>query len=214
VPGFLRLHDFGIITIGSQPEIDNIFQDASGDWVHLQQRAFLEFLIPSRHPDISMDNLDIMIKQLLDDPDLVVTVCSERYKYHPGHSRQNSQPIPVLGEELSALEKRLHSFRSTAPNGITLLDTTREKSATTRAALKSATFPVQKIDPRLLEPHYGGDVLSMLDDGMVNYTDIVEEVWPVFVTMDAKHWDAGMNLQAILQSCCEEAGMAHCYVEE
>ncbi|KAF2662761.1 hypothetical protein K491DRAFT_724388 [Lophiostoma macrostomum CBS 122681] len=217
VSGFLKLHDFGIITINSQPESYEICQITSGQWSTGQQRPYLECVVPSRHPSISMGKLNNIIERLFDDPDLMVAVWSHHYKYPTAaRSRQGVAPKLAPGEHITDLEKSVHTFRFNGPREHHIV--TRYKEAPTRAELEDAAWELSTTwgsfaDTQNLE-YLQDDPFVVVYCSNDEYARIFDDVRPVQITIAARPWSAGIDLQDRLLAYCDQAGMSRCFAEE
>lgn len=74
----LRLHDFGILTITEQPQVQETSSfrtvDGKSFWFGTKQRAFLEFLVPRLGGPIMPASLQAFCDLLLQHPSIVTPI--------------------------------------------------------------------------------------------------------------------------------------------
>ncbi|KAF2110284.1 hypothetical protein BDV96DRAFT_603885 [Lophiotrema nucula] len=220
-PGLLRLHDYGIITIESQPELDYTEQSPwlGGGWHRWVQKPWMMFLIPTEHDLVEKEKVRLLANKLLEDGKLTVSVWSECDTYrHPkknkGYDETNVAPrrTPLGNDE--PLRDAMFHFRTTTvrihnddkkDDQANCNVVTRYKHEDSRSDLTDSpwinktSLPYRNIDA-LNEPG-----TSLGCDGKAG--DALKNMRPLAFCVAAKEWDAGLDLQKIVEDACIEVGM-------
>ncbi|KAI6080471.1 hypothetical protein F4821DRAFT_58761 [Hypoxylon rubiginosum] len=71
IPSLLRLHDYGLLTMGSQPAEETVIE-REGKWFQLSQIPFLDFVVPFR------DGTEEFLRDLVADEQLKCTITDFR----------------------------------------------------------------------------------------------------------------------------------------
>ncbi|KAL8702269.1 MAG: hypothetical protein Q9201_004493 [Fulgogasparrea decipioides] len=106
VPGLLRLHDHGLLTIGSQPfrrQPERLEQGGRGYWYQLRQRPFLQFLIPQE--DCLPKRLVAKFCRFLSAHPRIVTLVHHHHHHRHGGKllRSNLQGEHVVTKDRAAM---------------------------------------------------------------------------------------------------------------
>lgn len=103
VPGLLRLMNYGFVIDLAQPSAHTIHQYINDGWVETRKRAYLSLLIPTQHERLSSAKIVKLIKTLLKNSDIYVTVHSEMFKYPAIHDVGNVHRVAPEEVEVRGL---------------------------------------------------------------------------------------------------------------
>ncbi len=183
--GLLCLHDFGILTLGGQPQLQEkpeiIEYDGKSVWYGTKQRAYLSFLMPRLGESISSASLQTFCDLLLQHPSVVTQILDDSTGRTP-----RSAPAKIrsnIAEERYPL--------------------TLERTASTADGLEQAEFDVFTGIPGWIEeaewPSFG--------------CNAIDRAWPLEFTVAARQWDEPLDLEALVESLAVASGMGRAYAE-
>jgi len=200
--GLIELHEYGILTCGSQPfEKSSTFLVGKG-WYQKRQRPYVHFLLPTLHRKISIDCVDAFIERLFADKSILVSVHSECDEYGgPGDSMRSKLVTPqTTGRSRSTYQFRTNAHWNKETVTIDRLAKT-SRGLLTKAWEECSFFPYTSID--FLSPYTS--LSGSANDNRAFEATIVMK--PLAIGVMARKWGAKLDLQDILQQHCEEAGI-------
>ncbi|KAI7548686.1 hypothetical protein KC343_g14115 [Hortaea werneckii] len=187
VPGLLRLHDYGMLTVESQPSEDTAptWEDCPccpfEGWFQNQQRPYLVFILPY-HDKIPKEVVRRFLVELLIDDDFYAHVWRDG-----GSCRWDSCRKDV---------RTASSFPQDWTTNI-------RKQAKEKDGVASATpFPAQRLD---LQCGCQADVFR-------THEKVMEKASPLLVRVLAKSWEE-TDLQALVENAAIRAGVQPLYTE-
>ncbi|KAF2110289.1 hypothetical protein BDV96DRAFT_603889 [Lophiotrema nucula] len=203
----LELHEYGFITIDSQPEMEHVSLSIAKKWHLIKQRAYLTCVLPTRHSLIPISKIDGLRTNLLARKDLLVTTYCDNTTYPTpkGQGLQDAIPLTPEYKHFTDVEKRIYTFRSTADKDKDVL--TKWWEAKTRLELKqgrgkfteSRTFWANNTS-RITKK---GSILTGPDDGDFQAAAAMR---PLVFHIAAREWDAGMEVVGMLVKMCKDMG--------
>ena len=201
--GLIELHEYGILTCGSQPfEKSSTFLVGKG-WYQKRQRPYVHFMLPTLHRDISIDCVDAFIERLFADKRILVSVHSECDEYGgPGDTMRSKIATPpyTIGRSRSTYQFRTNAHWTKETVTITRLAKT-SRGLLTKAWEECSFFPYTSID--FLTPYTS--LCGSANDGRT--FDAQVAMRPLAIGVMARKWGEKLDLQDILQQHCEEAGI-------
>ena len=199
VPHLTKLHDYGILTTNSLPYCDSTTYKIGYGWFQLQQRSYVNFLIPTTHEKMTRDRVDKLVSALLAHDILVATAYSECDAYPErsgGNAHRRVSPITLPQKD----KLGLYDFRTSASEEMFLV--TRFRAASTSPVLRAkewtqqSWFSVTSADDTSVHNHscgFAGDGKAFAE---------VERMRPLAVEVMVKEWRREMDLLAVVESLC------------
>jgi hypothetical protein len=205
VPGLIKHHGYGLLTTNSQPFEDSLefFDGINGEaWYQAKQRPYLWFLIPTLHPSIPVERVDLLVSNIFAHHSLHATVFSETDQYPNNLDVVASRHVvPMGGTSVS----HTYHFRTNAESGWGSL-VTKYRSANTpeevhsKPWIENTTFGYTSVEG--LESEY-----EIEFDHKGNHFNIVKKIRPLTIGVMAADWDVDMDLQEIVEGLCKDAGL-------
>lgn len=202
VTGLIKLHEYGILTCNSQPfEKSSEFITGKG-WLQKRQRPYLHFMLPTLHPDISIDSVDDLIESLFTDRSILVSVYSECDEYDRTYGiRRRQRVVPLT----TSLDRDTYNFRTNAfwnKETVTIIRRAKTSKGLMKKAWEECTFfPYTSV--AFLTPH--ANQCGRANDGS-NFEAAVA-MRPLAIGIMARKWGVDLDLQDLLRRHCEEAGL-------
>ncbi|RMZ23527.1 hypothetical protein D0859_12442 [Hortaea werneckii] len=187
VPGLLRLHDYGMLTVESQPSQDtaptweNCPCCPFEGWFQNQQRPYLIFILPY-HDKIPKKAVRRFLVELLIDDDFYAHVWRDGGSCRWGNCRKDVRTASSFPQDWT---------------------TNIRKQAKEKDGVASATpFPAQRLD---LQCGCQADVFR-------THEKVMEKTSPLLVRVLAKSWEE-TDLQALVENAAIRAGVQPLYTE-
>jgi hypothetical protein len=219
IPGLKRLHDYGIITTSSQPYSHGKRVTAEGETLEYKQRPFLEFTLPAMHPNVPKDKVHALIHALVAHDTVCASVWSNRDKY----------PIDAPGAtDIQPLtdDDPLYAYR-TSTTEIRCPCVTKVRKAQTQEEL--STVPWNENCTVVRGGYQEFFIWGEEDPGRPGMSEIqaifqaregsplyglLEKMKTLTVEVWAREWDVDLDLPALVEKACMEAGLERVFKNE
>lgn len=213
--GLLRLHDYGLLTVQSQPSkhTDPHFCpafDRTGSpegWYEYRQRAFVDFLIPT-DGSIPLEQVKHFCLSLAEHPDIDTKIgagLSHTLKY--GDSEV--PPFLTAGRKSGTSEDDRMIISTCSPqttweiSSQPLSDKRWVSSASRKRDLESVPWKTATAAPKETEEEYWSDFLPRL----------VTLVQPLIVFVCVKSWQSRLDIEALIRELADIVGIQDSFRE-
>ena len=195
VPGLLRLHDYGIMTLESQPHddggpiVDHDYDDWSLKWRQRVQRAWLSFLIPRTQNQLPLSNIDAFCEAILAHPRIMTRIVGVA---------PSSTEAPIVSQNIDSIDE----------NGYCRISDVR--MACTERELRNTAYELETvIPPWEKDCPEGRWPVDWIDGDW----PAVEATRPLEIDIVARDWDDDLDLQALVEQVAIKAGLRRVYIE-
>ena len=180
----LRLHDYGFLSLSSQPRTHEITAK-DGLWCERQQRPFLEFFVPSSNQHVSSTTIQAFCTAFENDPAIVFFTTAK-------DPEAQSEGIAENGDRF--VVRHLVS---------------RERRALEKKALMGAVW---KSTYWIAWSKEWSNAMRIVDGAwIVDQCEAVRDAVPVSFSVAARNWDDDLDLFERLAKIAEECGMKPVY---
>ncbi|KAL1605113.1 hypothetical protein SLS60_004656 [Paraconiothyrium brasiliense] len=210
--GLKRLHEYGLLSTGSQPGDQWTSYKADRGWIQGKQRPYYDFLIPTVHEMVDVAKVHKLVDALMKHEDIVTTVWSDSDEYpksEKGKINEAREVAPTLPDtaqnEAGKATDKTYYFRSNASPRFHWVTLYRE--AGTAEKLRDMDWtPRTHSGPTNVDNIPEGSSTCGNGPNRQRFQGVMN-ARPLAVQIAAREWTTTLNLQILVERTCQKVGL-------